>query len=136
MSTAVALAVVALTHEIETASSADPDAGAPMPGLTNTEEAFFTIGRDEFNAVEAVKEGLGPTMNLDSCGGCHSQPATGGTSPALNPQIVFASQLGARTADGGVHSLFTIAGRSDAPGCSLAQPDFENEDLLNFLRSL
>jgi CxxC motif-containing protein (DUF1111 family) len=26
--------------------------------------------------------------------------------------------------DGGVHGLFTIAGRSDAPGCTLAQPDF------------
>jgi CxxC motif-containing protein (DUF1111 family) len=26
--------------------------------------------------------------------------------------------------DSGVHDLFTIAGRSDAPGCSLAQPDF------------
>jgi CxxC motif-containing protein (DUF1111 family) len=26
--------------------------------------------------------------------------------------------------DGGVHDLYTIAGRSDAPGCILAQPDF------------
>ena len=26
--------------------------------------------------------------------------------------------------DGGVHGLFTIAGRSDAPGCKLKQPDF------------
>jgi len=26
--------------------------------------------------------------------------------------------------DGGVHDLYTIAGRSDAPGCTLAQPDF------------
>jgi CxxC motif-containing protein (DUF1111 family) len=26
--------------------------------------------------------------------------------------------------DGGVHGLFTIQGRSDAPGCALAQPDF------------
>ena len=26
--------------------------------------------------------------------------------------------------DGGVHDLFTIQGRSDAPGCTLAQPDF------------
>jgi CxxC motif-containing protein (DUF1111 family) len=26
--------------------------------------------------------------------------------------------------DGGVHDLFTIAGRSDAPGCNLQQPDF------------
>ncbi|HEU4685118.1 MAG TPA: di-heme oxidoredictase family protein, partial [Nitrospira sp.] len=26
--------------------------------------------------------------------------------------------------DGGVHALFTITGRSDAPGCHLSQPDF------------
>jgi CxxC motif-containing protein (DUF1111 family) len=26
--------------------------------------------------------------------------------------------------DGGVHDLYTIAGRSDAPGCTLGQPDF------------
>jgi CxxC motif-containing protein (DUF1111 family) len=29
--------------------------------------------------------------------------------------------------DGGVHALFTLAGRWDAPGCVLAQPDFESE---------
>jgi CxxC motif-containing protein (DUF1111 family) len=29
--------------------------------------------------------------------------------------------------DGGVHDLFTIAGRSDAPGCNIAQPDFATE---------
>src|SRR3974390_1248506 len=29
-----------------------------------------------------------------------------------------------RAADGGVHDLFTIAGRSDATGCNLAQPNF------------
>jgi CxxC motif-containing protein (DUF1111 family) len=31
------------------------------------------------------------------------------------------------TADGGVHALFTIAGRWDAPGCKLAQPNFDRE---------
>ena len=29
--------------------------------------------------------------------------------------------------DGGVHGLYTIAGRSDAPGCTLAQPEFASE---------
>ena len=28
------------------------------------------------------------------------------------------------TPDGGVHDLYTVQGRSDAPGCTLAQPDF------------
>lgn len=29
--------------------------------------------------------------------------------------------------DGGVHGLFVISGRSDAPGCTIAQPDFVSE---------
>jgi len=29
--------------------------------------------------------------------------------------------------DGGVHGLYTIAGRTDAPGCNLAQPDFATQ---------
>jgi CxxC motif-containing protein (DUF1111 family) len=128
-----------------------PDAGGPIAGLTANQLAFFNLGKDDFEEAEAVEEGLGPTMNLDGCGGCHSQPATGGTSPAVNPQVAFATLRGADnklpsfirlngpvrearfvknpdgTPDGGVHALFTIAGRDDAPGCVLAQPNFERE---------
>ena len=117
-------------------------AGGPIAGLTKNELAFFDAGKDDFEEEEAVADGLGPTMNLDSCGGCHLQPAIGGTSPAVNPQVAFATKNGATntvpsfitrngpvrearfvrnadgTPDGGVHALFTIAGRSDAPGCS------------------
>jgi CxxC motif-containing protein (DUF1111 family) len=66
----------------------------------------------------------------------------------VNPQIEVATNFGATNAipafiqpngpvrvvrfvknadgtpDGGVHDLFTITGRSDAPGCNIAQPDF------------
>ena len=34
-------------------------------------------------------------MNLGSCGGCHLQPAVGGTSPPVNPQVAFATLNGA-----------------------------------------
>ena len=125
-----------------------PDAGGPLVGLTANQLEFFNQGKDDFEEVEEVADGLGPTMNLDSCGGCHAQPATGGSSPAVNPQVAFATKNGADnklpsfirlngpvrearfvknpdgTADGGVHALFTIAGRADAPGCVLDQPDF------------
>ena len=124
-------------------------AGGPIAGLTETELAFFNAGKDDFEEEEQVAEGLGPTMNLGSCGGCHLQPSVGGTSPPLNPQVAFANMNGAAntvpsfitangpvrevrfvrnpdgTSDGGVHDLFTIAGRADAPGCMLAQPDFK-----------
>ena len=126
-------------------------AGGPIAGLTSKELQFFFAGKDDFEELESVDEGLGSTMNLDGCGACHSQPATGGSSPALNPQVAFANKMGARnyvpsfvrangpirearyvrnpdgTPDGGVHALFTIAGRGDAVGCNLLQEDFPGE---------
>ena len=87
-------------------------------------------------------------MNLDGCGGCHIQPAIGGSSPAVNPQVAFARKSGGTdkvpsfvringpirearlirnpdgTPDGGVTAIFTITGRTGADGCSLAQADF------------
>jgi CxxC motif-containing protein (DUF1111 family) len=35
------------------------------------------------------------------------------------------------TPDGGVHNLFSIAGRTDAPGCNLRQPNFAEEVAAN-----
>jgi CxxC motif-containing protein (DUF1111 family) len=106
----------------------------------------------EFSAAETVSEGLGPRMNLDSCAGCHLQPAAGGSSPATNPQFVFASQNGATdsvpsfitangpvretrfvknadgSADGGVHAIFTISGRPGATSaCQMKQPDYDTQ---------
>jgi CxxC motif-containing protein (DUF1111 family) len=116
--------------------------------LTPPQLTAFNAGKEDFEEAEEVDEGLGPTMNLDSCGGCHSQPAIGGTSPAVNPQVAFANKDGmtnrvppfitangpvreARfvrnpdgSPDGGVHSLFTIRGHADATGCAAVQPDF------------
>jgi CxxC motif-containing protein (DUF1111 family) len=148
-------------QDMRSSASADPAArdpgmrytpaaaGAAIAGLSKTEEAFFLAGQDKFSTAEDVAEGLGPTMNLDSCAGCHMQPAVGGSSPAVNPQIAFANQLGAGnripaflradgpvrevrfvrnpdgSADGGVHALVSLVGRSDAPGCALGQPDYD-----------
>ena len=123
-------------------------AGGPLSGLTRMENEYFLVGQEDFEEVEEVAEGIGPRMNLDSCAGCHSQPAVGGTSPAVNPQVAFASLDGGTDSvppflslngpvrearfvrnpdgspDGGVHALFTISGRTGAQGCTLAQPDF------------
>jgi CxxC motif-containing protein (DUF1111 family) len=123
--------------------------GLPFAALTAREKEFFDVGKEEFEEEEVVAEGLGPRMNLDSCAGCHSQPATGGTSPFENPQVAFASKDGGTdavpffitsdgpvrearfkfnpdgTRDGGVHNTATITGRTGAAGCSLAQPNFD-----------
>ena len=92
-------------------------------------------------------------MNLNSCGGCHAAPATGGTSPKVNPQFAFVNgpDHGNNTlpsfitkdgpvrearfkktdpgnqVDGGVHDLFTISGMKGAEKCGLQVPDFATE---------
>jgi CxxC motif-containing protein (DUF1111 family) len=102
-------------------------------------------------SINGTEAGLGPRFNLNSCAGCHIQPAVGGSSPPVNPQVAVATLNGATNTvpsfvtlsgpirearfkyanpptntirDGGVHDLFTITGRTDATGCSIAQPDF------------
>ena len=134
-------------------------AGTPIAGLTGDPLAYFNEGKARFQEVEVVQggtdNGLGPTFNSNSCSSCHAQPALGGTSPAVNPQLQIATLDGATNSipsfitlngpvrearfkfmvgpngslsnvpDGGVHGLFTIKGRGDAPGCLLAQPNFE-----------
>jgi len=126
-------------------------AGGPLKGLTADETAFFLDGQARFAEIEVVQggsnNGLGPRFNSNQCFSCHSQPNMGGTSPAQNPLPAVAHLNGAKNtvpwfivpngpirearfqktngvADGNVHALFVITGRSDAPGCNIAQFDF------------
>src|SRR2546425_9270916 len=82
----VGCAAVTLRANDPGVRSGPAGAGGPLLGLTKSELAFFQAGRAAFLEVEAVKDGLGPRFNLDSCGGCHAQPATGGSSPSVNPR--------------------------------------------------
>ena len=112
-------------------------------GLTNFEVIDSVTG-----SIGGTGNGLGPRFNAESCAQCHAQPAVGGTSPSTNPQIADATDQGADNqvpsfitlngpvrearfpytfngqVDGGVHDLFTITGRTDAPGCNISQPNF------------
>src|SRR5215471_14178855 len=72
-----------------------PGAGAAYASLTANQQSFFNEGLNRFQEVDAVANGLGPRFNMDSCAGCHAQPAFGGSSPAINPQIAVASKAGA-----------------------------------------
>jgi len=128
-------------------------AGKAIAGLTAGEQDFFTNHATAvFAEVEDVADGLGPRFNLDSCGGCHAFPALGGSSPTVNPQVARLAAMAPHntlpaflaangpvrearfvqnpdgTPDGGVHSIFTITGRPDAPaGCNIQQPDFATQ---------
>jgi hypothetical protein len=136
-------------------------AGGSLPGLGQLEQDFFNAALGRFQAVDSVAgsindapagtqngSGLGPRFNMNSCSGCHAQPAVGGTSPSTNPEVAVATLDGAHNTvpsfiglrgpvrevrfirnpdgspDGGVHNPFVITGRKDAPGCNISQPDF------------
>ncbi len=126
-------------------------AGAPLKGLTPDEIVFFNDGQARFAEVEVVQKGanngLGPRFNSNQCLSCHSQPAGGGSSPAQNPLLAVAHLSGATNAvpwfivengpvrearfkksngaaDGEVHDIYVITGRTDASGCNIAQFDF------------
>jgi CxxC motif-containing protein (DUF1111 family) len=133
-----------------------PAVGGPRANLSANYQSMFGAAQLRFQEVDSVSgtmpnetgSGLGPGFNSNSCASCHAQPAVGGSSPAINPQVEVAgldqasNQLPefilvngpvreARfisnpdgTPDGGVHDLFTIAGRTDAPGCVDPQLDF------------
>ncbi len=96
-----------------------------------------------------VDGGLGPVFNSNSCASCHAFPSLGGSSAPTNPlfsvyqyngatntmpsfetstgptlEARFINQPGTTIPDGTVHQFFTISGRTDAHGCSMAQPNF------------
>jgi hypothetical protein len=116
-------------------------AGGATGGLTVHEGKFFADGQSRFAEVDTVATGLGPRFNMNSCAGCHAQPASGGSSPATNPQVAvappgqfvnvsaFISATGPVRevrfkSDGGVHDLH-IVGLSGTPaGCTISQPSF------------
>lgn len=173
------VSVVLMLFAVQGFSQTDPGvrgggaaAGAPLASVAANNPTtildFFNDAQDRFENASSVfgtipgapDAGLGPRFNSRSCVACHSQPAVGGTSPAVNPQVADATANGATNTvpsfitingpvrearfkffvdgsgnpitsapDGGLHALYTIAGRTDASTCTasvIAQPNFAN----------
>jgi Di-haem oxidoreductase, putative peroxidase len=141
---------------VQTPAAGQAATGDPVQGLTQDQTTLFFQGQTNFAEVEMLNDGLGPRFNLDSCKGCHVFPTHGGSSPPLNPQVTVSVMNGAKNVlppfitangpirearfkflpngqrDGGVHSLFVIAGRVDpnggnASGCTAVQEDFAGQ---------
>ncbi len=170
---AVAMPTAALAQSDPGVRGGPPGAGGPLPklipggGSQANQPGFFQAAQVFFKSVFSVTgslddagqgginvgvtnggPGLGPQLNLNSCGGCHAQPAAGGTSPSVNPEVAMATIRGAHnkvpsfinlngpvrearfvrnpdgTPDGQVHELYVISGRPDAPGCNIQQTNF------------
>ena len=74
--------------------------------------------------------GPNPQIEAASAGGATNRvpffiTSDGPVREARFPFVVTSGGSLTKTPDGGVHALFTIAGRGDAGNCSLAQPNFE-----------
>src|SRR5713226_4608570 len=151
----------AVVVEVRDPGVRDGAAGAGGP-LLGADGIYFAEASAAFREVHSIlgslepAPGLGPRFNGTSCGGCHAQPAAGGSSPRRNPQYLMAAAHGARnkipsfvapdgpvrvvrlkvkpdrTRDGALVQLFTISGRSDAGNCIVPPPDFSNVENLSF----
>jgi CxxC motif-containing protein (DUF1111 family) len=77
---------------------------------------FFMNGLTRFQDAEAVNNGtsnnvgLGPRFNFNSCSGCHTQPAVGGTGPAANPQFLLFTKNIASGSTNKIPSFITANG--------------------------
>jgi CxxC motif-containing protein (DUF1111 family) len=89
---------------VPTSGSSPPDFGQPLNGLTAEQLERFADGKDDFEEVETVEEGLGPVFNDVSCATRHSVPTVGGGSSRLE------TRFGSRLANGQFDPLSKFGG--------------------------
>ena len=103
--------------------------GEPVPFATDTQREAFERGRQLSLHTFTPSEGLGPTINVVSCGSCHEKPVTGGGGPRYrNFQLVYAQLSDGSTVGvgkNGVLTQFDLGG--DQPGRA---PTHESGNLL------
>jgi cytochrome c peroxidase len=119
-----------------------------MQYFTDGQTRFGEVETVKSGLGPRYNSGAGTTPGSGACAECHASPSVGGSSPTTNPQVADATAMNATntvpdfitlngpvrearfinapngTPDGGVHDLYTITGRADAPGCTLQQPNF------------
>jgi CxxC motif-containing protein (DUF1111 family) len=123
-----------------------------MPALMEVDSVSGGIAGEEGKGLGPTFNGNSCAMcHAQPATGGSSPGVKSPQNPTQNPQVGLAALDGAKnivpsfitvngpvrearfvrngdgTADGGVHGLYTIAGRSDATGCNLGQPDFAGQ---------
>ncbi|MGB7728164.1 MAG: di-heme oxidoredictase family protein [Candidatus Acidiferrum sp.] len=96
-----------------------------------------SVGGSSPSASQYPNIGPNPQMEVATANGASNTipffiTADGPVREARFPFVVSNGAV-THTPDGGVHALFTITGRSDATGCSMAQPNYEQMQQLNNL---
>jgi len=118
--------------------SAEPDqigtltqalTGDALPNLTSGQQADFTAGKDAFEEVEGLSDGLGPVFNEKSCATCHFVGATGGSGTQFEKRAgsLVNGVFNSLASQGGqLFDLFSVANLTGAeqraiPNCTLAK---------------
>jgi CxxC motif-containing protein (DUF1111 family) len=93
-----------MCHAQPAIGGSSPGPGSPQHPIANPQVSLATL--------DGATNSVPPFITADG--------------PVREARFIAAPGHGALR-DGGVHGLFTIRGRRDAPGCELAQPDFARE---------
>jgi CxxC motif-containing protein (DUF1111 family) len=74
--------VYSLQNKASQAASSATEAPTGFDNQSNghVDQATFEAARATFNEQEEISEGLGPLYNAQSCGACHRNPVSGGSS--------------------------------------------------------
>jgi len=75
--------ILLATEACRPASNGGREPGEPLDGLSEGQLGRFLLGRAVFERLTTPEEGLGPLLNAERCSACHSEPASGGSGPAL-----------------------------------------------------
>ena len=101
--------------------------GDALPGLTAAQNDAFLAGKEAFEEIEALDDGLGPVFNEKGCANCHDQGATGGPGNQFEVRAgrLTGSVFDPLIAQGGnlfdLSSVMSLQGnqRQDIPNCTL-----------------
>jgi CxxC motif-containing protein (DUF1111 family) len=95
----------AMCHAQPAAGGSSPGLQSPQNPIPNPQVALATL--------DGAKNAVPPFITA--------------AGPVREARFIAVSSANNAPLDGGVHALYTIAGRTDAPGCALAQPDFATQ---------
>lgn len=125
-------------ENVDTVTGANPGLGPTYNSNSCSScHAQPTVGGTSPSASEFPNIGPNPQIAAATAGGATNGvpffvSPEGPVREARFPFVVSHGEV-TNTPDGGVHDLYTITGRSDAVGCTLAQPNFEEMQDLNNL---
>ncbi len=94
--------------------------GEVLPSATDEQRATFVRGQAVARRRMSPDEGLGPLVNVASCGACHERPVLGGSGPRYRDFYLEGTTLADGTfvaaPHGGVVTAYGVSGAPTRPG--------------------